>query len=357
MKNRGALRTVVSATLRFGIAAAILVYMGMSGAIDWRALAGIVTAWPLMLAALALYAVDLVITSARLSPLMAAHGVRLRIADAVRLMLIGSFFNTCLPGAVGGDAVRLYYATAESPGRRTEVATVMLLDRAVGMFSLLVCPLLLLPFAPELLTGSAALRAVLTASAVVAVAMVAGVLAASSTTIRHSRVVLWLLRVLPLGRHLQRVVDTVHGFRRSPGALLLAVAMSVIAHLMTVGVMLLIVRAIDPSGFSWRMGVLIPLGLVANGLPLTPGGLGVGEAAFTQLFSMAGLRGGAEMMLGWRLLTLIAAVPGFVIYVHGRRQFLEHGSPAVGPVGTGEPAPVAAGDARLAPPPTAGALS
>ena len=40
VKHRGAARTVVSATLRFGIAAAILVYMGMSGAIDWRAASG-----------------------------------------------------------------------------------------------------------------------------------------------------------------------------------------------------------------------------------------------------------------------------------------------------------------------------
>ena len=73
------------------------------------------------------------------------------------------------------------------------------------------------------------------------------------------------------------------------------------------------------------MAVLIPLGHLANTLPITPGGLGVGEAAFNKLFALAGLEGGAETLLGWRLLTLLLGLVGLVFYLQGRKRFVHAG--------------------------------
>jgi uncharacterized membrane protein YbhN (UPF0104 family) len=67
---------------------------------------------------------------------------------------------------------------------------------------------------------------------------------------------------------------------------------------------------------------VIPLGLLANGIPVTPGGLGVGEAAFNQLFRMSGLSGGAEVLLGWRLLSLVGAAVGLVFFLKGKSRYV-----------------------------------
>jgi uncharacterized membrane protein YbhN (UPF0104 family) len=83
---------------------------------------------------------------------------------------------------------------------------------------------------------------------------------------------------------------------------------------------MLAIAAVNPAGAAWPMAVLIPLGHLANTVPLTPGGLGVGEAAFNKLFSMAGLTGGAEGLLGWRLLTVMLGLMGLVFYLQGRRK-------------------------------------
>jgi len=64
--------------------------------------------------------------------------------------LCGVFFNSCLPGGNGGDAVKIYYAMEGNKGRRTEIATLVMFDRAIGMFALLIYPLLVLPLFPEL---------------------------------------------------------------------------------------------------------------------------------------------------------------------------------------------------------------
>jgi uncharacterized membrane protein YbhN (UPF0104 family) len=68
------------------------------------------------------------------------------------------------------------------------------------------------------------------------------------------------------------------------------------------------------------------LGFLANTLPVTPGGLGVGEAAFKMLFSMAGLAGGAEVLLGWRLLMILMGLLGLAFYVQGHTRFIHESS-------------------------------
>ena len=45
--------------------------------------------------------------------------------------------------------MRIYYAIGGDLSRKTEVATIMLLDRAVAMFALLVFPVIVLPWFPR----------------------------------------------------------------------------------------------------------------------------------------------------------------------------------------------------------------
>ena len=130
---------------------------------------------------------------------------------------------------------------------------------------------------------------------------------------------------------MERVLATLTVYRKHPTILAGATILSVFTHTLAAGVMLLIAAALDPTGFSWRMTILIPLGFLANQIPLTPGGLGVGEAALGGLLHVAGLASGAEIMLGWRMCLLLVSVIGLFFYLHGRRSFV-----------TSRPQPVAA---------------
>ena len=82
----------------------------------------------------------------------------------------------------------------------------------------------------------------------------------------------------------------------------------------------------SPSAANlWQASLLIPLGFLVNTIPLSPGGLGVGEAAFNALFSLVGLNGGADTLLGWRLLTIVLSLPGLPVYLQGRGRFVTSG--------------------------------
>src|SRR5262249_41187671 len=67
--------------------------------------------------------------------LVRAHNLPVRLGTAIRLGSIGLFFNTLLPGAIGGDFVKAV-ALARSQERRTVAVATILFDRAVGLTGL-----------------------------------------------------------------------------------------------------------------------------------------------------------------------------------------------------------------------------
>jgi uncharacterized membrane protein YbhN (UPF0104 family) len=63
--------------------------------------------------------------------------------------------------------------------------------------------------------------------------------------------------------------------------------------------------------------------MLANAIPLTPGGLGVGEVAFDRLFVMAGFAGGSLLILTWRLAMLPVCLVGALLYVLGSQRQIQ----------------------------------
>jgi hypothetical protein len=121
-----------------------------------------------------------------------------------------------------------------------------------------------------------------------------------------------------VGQTLIRIFEVVHAYRRRPVALLAGIGFSLCAQTFLVAGAFLLAIVVASDGADPVMLVLMPLGYVANALPLTPGGLGVGEAAFEQLFQLAGLSGGADVALSWRAVAMLASLPGLWFYLRMR---------------------------------------
>jgi uncharacterized membrane protein YbhN (UPF0104 family) len=142
-----------------------------------------------------------------------------------------------------------------------------------------------------------------------------------------SPAVKWMLAKVPLGRYAGIVLETIHSYRNHRTRLLGALALALAAHLCAFSALLLVARVADARVFGWEMAAIVPFGFLANMLPLTPGGLGVGEAAMDTLFHMVGRDGGAEAILGWRLLMFVLGLAGLVFYIRGRRRFVHQATP------------------------------
>lgn len=313
-------RAILWTLVRLAVGIALLVYLAESRLIDFAELTKLFTAWPITLAALVFVFLDIFCMSLRLCWLFRPQGLRLPLLRSLDLTLVSSFFATFLPGAAGGDVAKLYYAAKDNKGRRTEIVTIIAFDRAVGLFSILLLPLLFAPIFVPLIRSVPTLRILLAITATLVVAMLTAFLLCLYSQGQMTRVAQWVSRFLP-GRQLpERILATVGTYRGHWDTLLAALAASLASNLTLIAATALAILLIAPNSLSLKMCLVIPMGDVANSLPLTPGGLGVGETAFSSLFKIAGLEGGAEALLCWRIWRALVSLAGLAIYLKGMRR-------------------------------------
>jgi hypothetical protein len=311
---------IIWTLIRLAVGIALLVYLAKSRLIDFAELTKLFTAWPITLAALALIFLDIFCMAIRLCWLFRPQDLRLPLLRSLDLTLVSSFFATFLPGAAGGDLAKLFYATKDNNGRRAEIVTIIAFDRAVGLFSILLLPLLFAPLSVPLIRSVPSLQVLLAITAALAVAMLAAFLLCLYSQAWMIRIAQWASRFLP-GRQLpERIVATIGAYRDHWGTLLAALTASLASNLTLIAATALAILLIAPNSLSLKMCLVIPMGDVANSLPLTPGGLGVGETAFSALFKIAGLEGGAEALLCWRIWRAIVSLAGLAIYLKGLRR-------------------------------------
>jgi uncharacterized membrane protein YbhN (UPF0104 family) len=303
--------------LRLAFGVGILVYLAKSGQINLSSLVSLLHKWPITIAAIVFLLFDILMMSIRASLLFRNARLSLSLANSLQLNLIGFLFSTFLPGAAGGDIAKLVYATKENHGRRAEVATVLILDRLVGLFSLILLPLLFAPFFPDLLRTVPVLRRLLYMDALLAGSMLLG--AALVMFFWPARNwVSWLLQRWPGIKSIAlRVLDAMAAHGRARGTLLFALILSLLANLSLIVVTALGLYAVNPASFSMHLALVAPMGHLVNSLPLTPGGIGVGESAFNALFNLTGMNGGAETLLCVRVWNISVGLLGLFVYFFG----------------------------------------
>jgi glycosyltransferase 2 family protein len=316
-EKESVLRKTALVSLRVAFGVAILLYLAKSGRLDFSSLGRLQHEGRVTAAAVGFLLLDILFMSVRASLLFRSARLSLSLVNSFQLNLVGFLFSTFLPGAAGGDIAKLVYATRENRGRRTEVATVLILDRVVGLFSLVLLPLLFAPFFLDLIHSVPALRRVLALDGLLAVGMAAGsamVMFYTPTRNLVSRALGRWPRVRTLA---VRVVDALSVHGKDQMTLIYAFLLSLLANLALVVVTALALFAVHPASFSTSLALVAPVGHLVNSLPLTPGGIGVGETAFNALFQLTGIRGGAEALLCMRLWNCVVGVFGLALCIVG----------------------------------------
>lgn len=313
-------RKVLLTLLRLAIGLGLLVYLAQSRVINLPALLSLFTAWPITFAACTLLFFDVFLMAMRLSWLFRPQRLHLSLKMSLQLTLVGFFFSVFLPGAAGGDLAKLFYATRENTGRQTEIIAVVIFDRVIGLFSMLLLPLLFAPFFPALIKSVPALRFLLLGVALLAACTLGGFFLCLWNQSIPNRLARGGFRFQKWRNHALKALQTIRIYRHSPGTLLSVLAAAMLANLSLIAVTALGVLIVAPSALAMKMCLVIPMGYLVNSLPLTPGGLGVGETAFNALFNLTGLHGGAEALLCWRIWSALVGLIGLILYLRGLRR-------------------------------------
>lgn len=90
----------------------------------------------LLIAATVLFTLSKVLSSFRLTKILAAGGVVLTEWQNMKLYWLGMYYNLFLPGGIGGDGYKVYLLNKRFGTKTKRLITIFFLDRLNGVFSL-----------------------------------------------------------------------------------------------------------------------------------------------------------------------------------------------------------------------------
>jgi glycosyltransferase 2 family protein len=295
----------------------VLVYLGR---IDLGALFHLSDApWAIAVSA-GLALLSLPLAALRWGIILRALAVPIPFGSLFHFVAIGVLTNVLLLGTTGGDAVRGLYAWRALDRGGGRVAVSVLADRLFGLLGALFISLVATVWNWERIQQVPALAALGTSVLAAAGACIVGTcalfLAPNLTRPLERRLSRWQ-RVAEL---LVQVRGLILMLRTNPLGLSAAFALALAIQILTVASVLVIAEAVGIGALRLSDFMFaVPLTLVVNALPLTPNGLGVGEAAFDQIcrWLEPAARGAAysSIFFAFRIISVLACVPGLVSLV------------------------------------------
>jgi hypothetical protein len=238
--------------------------------------------------ALVVYLAMIVASAWRWGLLLEAQGIRLRFAQLISSFLVATFWNNFLPSNIGGDVIRVA-DSAPAAGSKTRAATVVLVDRGLGLLGLMLVAAIGATAGPRLIQSGPGIGAeVLWLAFVGAVIVAAPVLLMPAALPR----LLQPLRVVHpewIDERLARLGGTLERFAERPGALLTCFAAAIAVQAILVAFYLAIARSMAiPIGFT-ELALVVPVSFIVQMVPVSMNGFGVREATFGLYFTRLGL--------------------------------------------------------------------
>jgi hypothetical protein len=290
--------------------------------VDGRQLWGLARAaspaW--LVAALAVYFVMILISAWRWQILLDAQHVRVGFGRLTQSFLVATFFNNFLPSNIGGDVIRVR-DTARPAGSKTLAATIVLLDRGIGLLGLL----FVAAAGATFITGQRG-----SAFGPIGAGTLWGVLALG--VIGTAPLLLMPHRLAPLLRPLERLhkewvsrqvahlTMALARFGAAPATLFRGFVGAILVQLTIVLFYAAAARALTIPISLPHLAVLVPLSFIVQMAPISVNGFGVREATFTVYFSRIGLPLESAMALSLMgaALLLVFSISGAVVHMTRR---------------------------------------
>lgn len=244
------------------------------------------------------------------------HGVGIPITfrRIFSLHMIGLFFVTLIPGGTGGDLIKGFYLYRDFPEYKGRALTSIVIDRLVGMFALLAWGL----FGLLLNVHLAFTHPVLKWNSFLYTSLFFGFVVFFATFL--SPLGQWGTRLIQKWPYwgksfFQSLSEALLDYRKKPLLLLSAFGLTLVVHGCLLLTFFLMGLALGVDLPLQGHAFVVPVLTMINGLPISPGGLGVGEAAGTYLYNIMGVSEGAEILLLYHFYVLITALMGLPFYL------------------------------------------
>ena len=274
--------------------------------------------WPWLLCGLLLYFVAIAAITVRWKLVLNTQNVQLAWKRMLSIAFMGVFFNSFMPGSVGGDLVRGFYTSRESRHGKTELFFSVFIDRMLGMPSILILPILAMLLRPDLTFSHPVTRIVFFVLLLLIFLMASLVLVFFRYDLFER---IGLLRQLEskasVGEKIRRVYAAFRLCLTHPKLVMEGFLLSIAGQSVGVAAAFCFARALGEHVSFADFYPLCLIVMVVAGIPLTPGGLGMREGATILLMSAVGITAAKALALSLLMYagTLLCGIIGALAFV------------------------------------------
>ena len=233
--------------------------------------------WKIFLIGISLIAINSLFLVWRWQVLLKFYKFSTTYIDAFRLYMIGIFFNFALPGSVSGDLVKAYYVSKTQPNQKMKSALSVLVDRVLGLYSMLLMSFFSSVFVFQSTDTSSPLTQLIESSWVILALASLGLGALFSIPLAKAP-------LIRKSKKLSSLLNSLYALGRTPYVILSSLVLSIGGQMLTMFFFYWLAPYFGQPVSFWTCLFCVPLGFIIMAIPISPAGLGVSQLAFYKLF-------------------------------------------------------------------------
>lgn len=238
----------------------------------------------------------------------------------IKIYYISIFFTTCLPGAVGGDMIRIWLTKSEHVPLHVSANSVVI-DRMIALVALFIMVMISLPLLGQTMGGD--------------------IVAMAAITVMLTGLGLWVVfkadTLLTPFKHIRVVHGFLHFFAglrvvlQRPLFCVAMLGMAVLGHVMYSLAAWALAQSLSLPMTIIQSIMLMPPVILATSLPISIGGWGVREMGVIGMLGLIGISKTSALMLSLQLgfLLIILTLPGSVLWLLHRKKHPQSMAPSL----------------------------
>ncbi len=294
----------------------------------WKTLREMDPVW--LIVSVVLMGATIFIGVLRWQAVLRVHGLKLSLWRVTQISFVAHFFNSFLLGSVGGDVLKAYYVARETHHKKPEAVVTVVVDRLIGLFSMLVFGCIFLVPNFDLLTATPRLRLVVSLMLAMTcgcgIFLMIGFWGGVSRRVPKARE--WLRR-LPKGQSFERSLEAFREFGRDRGFFWRILPISTLLNAVLVIHFYVLTLGFHLNVPFLALAAIVPVVTSISALPITPSGLGVRENLYVWMLAvpLLAVPEGKALLLslvGYAGSLFWSAVGGVVYLTLRQKQELAH---------------------------------
>lgn len=300
-------RAWLGPALKVAVSAAILYWLIGTGRLSLQDASALFRS-PWLPVGLVLVGTGLFLNSERWRLLITSQNLAASRWETFRLSLIGVFFNYAMPGGVGGDVIKAYYFSRNHPHSRATAVISVAMDRVLGLYAMILMAVAVMLSDLNRVLAHPTLKALLILLVALWFLASAGLTFVFSRRIHRRGHIQKLLGWLPFSNRLNQLYTAAHRFGLNRGRIFAVLGISLLSQTITILFLWIAGSAAGYEEVPLAIYFLAaPVGYMATAIPISPAGIGVGQAAFLFLFN---LYLGHDSPMGPAVITAQQAITG-----------------------------------------------